>query len=358
MTSRHTADDVLLQRLLGRTEAHLATSNADGSGGNGHPDEEALALFDEGLLPSMEHNAIVDHLSNCSACRSLIGMLWKTEVPVAGTLPASARVQVIRETEASGSALTQRKKSLRSSISVVAIAALVLMAVMTWQAGGTSALVAERRTYRQAEQMLASADFGNARRVLENAERSGIRSGRLLSLNLQALRELPGSLSLDSSGTLLDFGYDLDGTLSRDVANQPTLQGAAAILEREGQQSDATEPLELILNRGHLRLSQNDIEAAIADFNKARSDAPEEPLAWLGLGLAEFARNEFQKAEAAFRSCVRLAPKLVAAHINLAMTLEELGRLDEAREVWNSVVALLIDGELRDRIERHLEELK
>ena len=232
------------------------------------------------------------------------------------------------------------------------------MAVVTWHHSSNSAMVAEQRTYRRAEQLLASADFGDAQRVLENAERSGVRSGRLLSLNLQAVRELPGSLSLNSAGTLLDFGYDLDGTLSRDAAEQPSLKEAAALLDTTHVAAEENEPVELILNRGHLRLSQNDIEAAVADFRKATAVAPDEPLAWLGLGLSEFAANEFANAEEAFQHSIRLAPELVSARINLAMTLEELGRIDDAREEWKLVLALQPTDNLRNQIERHLEGLK
>jgi tetratricopeptide (TPR) repeat protein len=358
MTLPLSGNDLLLRRLLNRSEQNFAALNSGDSLADRHPDEETLALFAEGLLAGNDRAVVVDHLSTCSSCRSLIGLLWKSDEATTKTSSAPVTVQVLRDSQPAEVPMRERSNSLRSLIPLVAVAVLVLMAVMTWHKGGDSVMFAEQRTYLRAEQLLASADFGNARRVLEDAERSGVYSGRLLSLNLQALRELPGSLSLNSAGTLLDFGYDLDGTLSRDIAEQPSLKEAAALLESKPGTTAVTEPLELILNRGHLRLSQNDFEAAIVDFQKAIAAAPEEPVAWLGLGLAEFAANEFEKAESEFQHCIQLGPGLVSAHINLAMTLEELGRIDEAREEWKLVLTLKPTDNVRNQIERHLEGLK
>ena len=337
MTTPHTPEDRLLDGLLRRAEtASSRMPDAE------HLDDETLALFVEGLLPTGERPAVIEHLADCVTCRQLVATLWSSEARE-GESPAEPQAAPSRE----------RVLSRRALKLAVAVAAMLLVAVGVWWRGTQSNMLAEQRTYQQSQQLLAASDFEQARRVMAQARQQGIRSDRLLNLNSQAVRQLPGSLALETAGTLTDFGYDFDGTLSRGSSPSTGLREAAALLAEA-----KTEPLELLLNRGHLRLSQNDFEAANSDFQRATQTAPDQPLSWLGLGLAEFARQNFEAAESAFRQCLSLAPEHVPARVNRAMTLEELDRFDEARTEWQLVLSKSPPEAVRRRIEQHLKALK
>ncbi len=350
MVTPQTPEDQLLGEILRRTEtSSLRPASRE------HLDDETLALFAEGLLPLRERPAVIDHLADCSECRQLVAVIWKSEPAVGEASAPQQTIRIADPTEFSHQLSSNRRRpSVRRAMSLsVAAATMVLVAIGVWWRGTQSNTLAERRVYQRSEQLLAAADFTQARRVLAEARQHGVRSDRLLSLNSQAVRQLRGTLALESSGTLTDFGYDFDGTLARGPSPQPGLHEAEAMLT-EAQ----SEPLELVLNRGHLRLSQNDFEAAVTDFQRATQTAPREPLAWLGLGLAEFGRQKYEAAEAAFRHCLSLARGQVPARINRAMTLEELNRVNDARLEWRLILATSLPDDVRRRIEKHLKALK
>lgn len=346
MTTPRPPEERLLGSILQRAERPSSALPIQ------HLDDETLALFVEGVLPARDRPAVVAHLADCESCRQLVAAIWKNEASSGETIAErlTDNSQTLRITSSEESS---RFRAARRAMSlVVAAAAMLLIAVGVWWRGSSREL-AERRAYQQSQQLLASSDFEQAKQVLAQARRQGVRSDRLLSLNSQAVRQLPGSLALASSGTLTDFGYDFDGTLARGPAQQAGLREAESLLG-EAQ----TEPLELLLNRGHLRLTQNDFDAAATDFVRATKLEPQEPLTWLGLGLVEFARQHFEEAEAAFRRSLELDPDQLPARINRAMTLEELNRIDDARAEWQLVLTKSPPQDVRLRVEQHLNSLK
>lgn len=112
----------------------------------------------------------------------------------------------------------------------------------------------------------------------------------------------------------------------------PDYLGVVVKLERAGQPGPARTAYESIL-----------------------SHAPENLVALLGLGNTAYAQGDFQIAERAFRRAALAHPRSAAAHNNLAQTLAELDRYEEALAVAQTAVSL--GGPLEEVAARTLDSI-
>lgn len=78
------------------------------------------------------------------------------------------------------------------------------------------------------------------------------------------------------------------------------------------------------------------LELAAAAYEAATERWPEEHIAWLGRGNTAYARGEPERAEAMYRRALALAPGSAAIRHNLAVTVAETGRCDEAAALLRS----------------------
>lgn len=85
-------------------------------------------------------------------------------------------------------------------------------------------------------------------------------------------------------------------------------------------------------NRGNVRVSQNQIEDAIADFNRSIELAPEAPDPYLNRGTAYEARGRYEDAIADYNKVLELNPNDAAAYNNR-------GNAEAARGQWNDAIA-------------------
>jgi tetratricopeptide (TPR) repeat protein len=324
------------------TKRLLAISDAteDRASEAAHPDEESLAQFCDGSLAEFQRDGIVNHLADCRQCRSVVA-------------------SVLRETEEAKTqratvALPQRAAWLNPRMLLAAAAAVLLM-LTAWLLRGPRS-TGEQVAYVTAQEALVDGEFDRVEAILDRAERGGAASARLRSLRAQAKRHIPNPLALAAAGRLSDFGHEIGGAVARDPATLPHRTGLAAA---ETLLADGTaDDLETILNRGHLFLSQQRPQEALTEFERARRLAPQQPLAWLGSGIASFLLDDFTRAEADFRQAIRLDPGNLAARINLAMTLEEMGKTAETIDAWQEVLSRELDAGLRRQIELNVERLK
>lgn len=334
------ADDRLLGNLL--RHADLTSAVSDSVAESDHADEETLALFASGELTDPERHTLVGHLANCPSCRELASLIISLEddaVQVSDTSAVPVRPAVL-----------PRYLSL-----LVAVAALILAAVglNLFDAGNQPGL-AERRAYEQAAQLLVASDFGGAQDVIRLAEQNGISSGRLASLDVQALRRIPDPYALSSAGRLSDFGYGIGGVVAMGPGNETVDLNAAA---RKLELADG-ESVEASLNRGHVLLSQGDGAEADAVFEAIINAQPDNALAHLGRGIARYMLEDFVQAADEFRQVLALAPDNIPARINLAMTLEELDELDEAIRLWKELLSEPLPSSEKEQIQRNLSELQ
>lgn len=340
------SDERLLKRLLREAEAGAAPPPPE------HADEEAIALFAAGDLPPAQRDAFVAHLADCRECRALTAHVLKDHVAVEDE--AAKQVQRASEKGVPAARSQSAASGMRRMILATAAGLLAIMTLgsLYWANSGPS----EATAYLRAREKLERGEFADARALLAAAEKSGVHSERLKSLDAQALREIPAAISLERAGRLSDFGYDLGGVVARDPVSFPYRGGLAAAEARLGQ--GAGNELELLLNRGHLRLTQGNIDAASRDFAAAEKLTPSSPLVHLGKGLAAFLNNDFAGAEQDFRRARELDPRGISAAINLAMTLEERGVDQAAMVIWRELLGRDLPPSERERIRAHIQELE
>lgn len=303
-------DDRLLRTLLQAAEQEREPG--------AHVSEEALALIARGSLNEPERGTVVKHLADCPDCRATFaGLLELREELVLIPAPPGRRARASRSVP----------------WTMMATSAMVLVTAGIWFAASRSdPLLAEREVYLETRELLASSDFQQAQGVLARAASQGLSSDRLLNLKSQAARKIPSEIALASAGRLTDLGYEPGGILARGPRSATGLTEAGELLASAGDAEFA-----VVLNRGHVHLFSGEAEQAAAAFARARTMKPESPLAWLGTGLSAFVGGELEFAEQAFRRVLKLDSDNLDARVNLALTLEEQGRLADALLVWQSL---------------------
>ncbi len=319
------ADD-LLRHVLQRTEQTSAVSI-------NHPDEETLALFAAGGLSKSEHETLVNHLAQCPACRIVVANLLidspveeivETHEAVATTAPAA-----LTHTGSIGESSLRRRM-----YAIATVAAMVLIAVGLWLRNAPPGVdpQMQAQVYDRASSLLAQGDFERAESVLAESQANGNWSERLLNLKIQAIRRIPSTVALATMGRLTQFGVGIDGSFARGGEPQIGLKEAGELMQSADQPST-----ELLLNRGHWALAAGETAQALADFEAVTKQQPGDKWGWLGLGLAQFLNHDHVAAEASFRMVINLDATNLAAKINLALTLQELDRRDEARVIWQAL---------------------
>jgi Flp pilus assembly protein TadD len=326
----------LTRRLL-----EVGEGASDQSLNRDHLEDELLAQFCDGTLPASDRDEVVIHLADCRDCRSI----------VANVLHAAEEAPEARATIS----LPQRGAWYSNMRIMLAAAAAVLLLVTVWLLRGPGR-TGEQVAYLTAKEALISGQFDRVESILNEANRQGAKSDRLISLRSQAKREIANPLALAAAGRLSDFGYDIGGVVARDPAALPHRTGLAAADELLA--NSQSKDLEMILNRGHLLLSEQKPKEALAEFEKAQKIAPKESLVWLGGGIAKFLLDDFARAESDFRHAQQLDPSNLDVQINLAMTLEEAGKTAEAITVWQELLKRQLDEDLRRKIESDIQRLK
>jgi tetratricopeptide (TPR) repeat protein len=96
-------------------------------------------------------------------------------------------------------------------------------------------------------------------------------------------------------------------------------------------------------------------EAAQAAYQRALERWPDQFTALMGLGNTAYRAGDFEAAERAFRRATVAYPQSAAAHNNLAQTLADLDRYDEA--LAEARVAVGLGGPLEDTSMRTLDAI-
>jgi tetratricopeptide (TPR) repeat protein len=91
-------------------------------------------------------------------------------------------------------------------------------------------------------------------------------------------------------------------------------------------------------NRGNSRVSQNKLEAAIADYNKAIFLAPDAPDPYLNRGAALEGLGQWQAALTDYRQAADIAPDYAFARANYALALYQTGQTEEAIRTMRNLV--------------------
>jgi tetratricopeptide (TPR) repeat protein len=98
---------------------------------------------------------------------------------------------------------------------------------------------------------------------------------------------------------------------------------------------DAPDPY---LNRGTALEGKGQYEEAIADYNKVLAIAPNDAMAYNNRGNAKGGLGQWKEALADFQKAIEIAPNFAFARANAALTLYQIGKKEEAtREIRNLV---------------------
>jgi len=93
-------------------------------------------------------------------------------------------------------------------------------------------------------------------------------------------------------------------------------------------------------NRGNVRLSQNQLELALADYNRAVELAPDEPDPYLNRGAALEGLGRWEEAIADYTQVLALDPEDAAAYNNRGNAKGGQGKWDAALTDYNRAVEL------------------
>lgn len=338
--NEHEADD---RQLLGALLRQMETATEASRGCE--VDEELLALFAAGALDDAERDDVVRALAGSAEQRRIVSALLSDEESGSENSAAELPEQLT-------GGISGLRLYLRAAIALSAAAMFV--GGLVWLSGQNSDS-GEQQFVATAKRQLELSDFDQVLLTVAAAREAGIYSDRLKSLEAQAYRQIPHVIALATVGRVSDFGYGIGGLLARGpniFSNNGDLAAAKKIL---GTVDD--DQVEVLLNRGHVYLSQGDPDNALDQFTRATECSPNNALACLGCGLAYYMKNDWSRAEAEFRRSLELGGGSSASRWNLAMTLDEQGRWDDSIPLWES---LLKEKDLADdhpSIRQHLNEL-
>ena len=172
--------------------------------------------------------------------------------------------------------------------------------------------------------------------TLATAAQEGVQSDRLVSLNSQAERRLPSAVALSVAGRLTQFGYDVNGTMTKDfeplpIANRASSAGHTEIGPATGAGSRAQpRPCPAVAGKGET--GAGGIQAS----DQARSEecsTPGSAAAW-GNSYSMITRRR----SAIFAKGALTRSDFNRRGMNLAVTLAEEGRRNDAIAVWQKLL--------------------
>jgi tetratricopeptide (TPR) repeat protein len=374
--------------------------------GNDHvvDDDELLTCWSLGRLTTSERAGVERHLADCAHCRTTLDELLQRGVL---TLPDESAVrdaivaavparEGVKSTDAAG---TVREWWTRTfAFGGLALAAGMLLLIAVWkspkndaeqelalveqklQAGEDSAAMdaAEKLLKRDldaamkqktldvllrsgrsaAGRRLAGGNFAEVEQLTSRLKQHGLSAAEVKNLELQARLKIADERSLRRRNSLVDFGYDLDGGMSRAPLEMPAEQIKS--LQEEFAAAVAANPQDttLIANYGHFLMQVGKFAAAREQFSRAVALAPEDPYGNLGRGLAAYAEDDFPAAVKDFEAAAAKLEENASVHLNLALTYERLGKRSEAVTQWTRAAELTTDPQRRQAIEAHLKALR
>lgn len=385
-----------------------ATESSEPQGPHVADDSELLTSWSLGTLAGAERQQMMEHLASCSRCRSeLLRLIDGGVVGPPGVVEDDA-MELALETIGPGPEQIEAKviahrpwwRSSAAALALVSVAAVVT-AMVLWNPTSSSTTAdtvlagAARRlstgnaraAYGDVEELLSKPGvrlsveqkeqatklliaaagqvaaselhekhFEEARDVATRASELAGRSARLENLRLQADHEAVADVSLKNSGSLTNFGYALDGNRRPDWHDPVPSEAAQKRAEAfRSAVAEFPDDVDLRLNYGNVLLESGNHAPAREQFNEALRADQTNRLARIGLGLADFEEGRFDEARQQFAEATHTEPGDLDSNINLAMTLERLGKRGEAGGVWEHALSLTRNESLQQQIKQQMQ---
>ncbi len=348
MSMEQSPREALAARLLAQQEQQ------SGSPTDAHPEDEALALFAEGNLSDADRANVIAHVADCVECRETVALLLVTSDDAAELVQPAAGQSTDSRTKVPTIPLYRRWP-----IQLMALAAGLLILVSGYTLiSNRRQQLAEVSTYNAALAQLTGGKFDEVKATVDRARTRHISSPRLDNLTAQALRKIPSTIAFNAGGKLTQFGVGIGGILARDLPqpDEPTRAQLYELFE-----ANRAADVDSSLNECHFMLTRNLLDAALIELHSVVADHPQNPWVWLGLGNAHYLLADYDSAADAFQQCLKLDPENLPARMNLAMTLEELGRPAAAVAAWEQLLtehAASLTEDERKQIDAQIQLLK
>jgi len=159
----------------------------------------------------------------------------------------------------------------------------------------------------------------------EAHQRSAIDEGGVVAVEMGLVR---GGVSLSRRFAL--------GLASSLVVELDCLQALAAT-DYNVRLADVEDPT---TRQAVVAAERGDFKLAEALFEKVRDADPNSASAWSNLGNIKLQLENFSGAEADLQQATQLAPEAPVPHLNRAIALQKLGRLEEAAEAASVAISL------------------
>lgn len=366
-------------------------------------DDEELISWSIGELADQRHAEILEHMSECSYCRKEVAAMIRAgalqlpeieeevpgqpEIELEEELPVQQHIAAVaRSFTGSRSGWTWAAMAVAATLLIAIVWSLsepgsdtlLALAQREWQAGNTKIAMRQveelldtekgldAATKSQAQKLLEEFGYSDARagladsdfqRVLDMEDRvssRGAKSPRLLNLRLQAERGIPAEYALAVEGSLIDYGYELDGISI--VKSFPVIDPATKRLDRDLGRAVADNPgdVGLMLNYGQFLLGQRRFDEAQEQFATVLATDDRNVLAIIGTGLIEFHRKNPEAALQHFEAALKIDPDSYSGHLNAGICYQRLKDPQKAQDHLRRAAQLSKDPDWRKRIEHHL----
>jgi tetratricopeptide (TPR) repeat protein len=216
--------------------------------------------------------------------------------------------------------------------------------------------ILQQAAYQQSVKSLSDGSFETVEKLSRRAEQAAGLSPGLANLKLQAMRRQESPSAWPAAGDLTRYGYRLDGrSLTKTMPQwNDTFKKILAGYERGI--AEFPSDVDLRLNYGQYLLERSDPESARAQFATAKELDPDSVEADLGLGIAAFQFDELDASVEQFQAVLARDSGNLQAMLNLAISLQRMGRTEEAISWFTQLRERLPTGTQRDDIQRLIDE--
>lgn len=133
---------------------------------------------------------------------------------------------------------------------------------------------------------------------------------------------------------------DQDGQGQQTDGNDGDVDPGDGLARLEERRQEDPDDIALLLDLGNAYFMAQRLQQAERAYSDALALAPDSAKAKVGLAMVWHAQGDSKRAEAALRAVIGEDPEDQDAHYSLAIVCFSLGRIDEAKDQWETAAAI------------------